>query len=127
VIELAEKQPVAKRQSLNFGPIITAQTTGLAPTKQGKVRREPVKKVAAHGAAPAIEQKSRSNYVERADAQVTRVAATGGSQGTLGARPAQCAMSQFVLRTLSPAPPPVDNLISPNDPSRFDSGDGTFQ
>lgn len=73
VIVLAEQQPVAKPQSLNFGPTITAQTTGPAPTKQGKVRREPVKKVAAHGAAPAIEQKSRANHVERADAQVMRL------------------------------------------------------
>jgi hypothetical protein len=72
IVELTEQQPVVKPQSLNFGPIITAQTIGPVPTKQGKVRREPVKKVAAH-AAPAIEQKSRSNSVERADAQVTRL------------------------------------------------------
>ena len=74
VTEIAEQRPVGKPVSPNADPKPTTQPPGQDfPTKHSKVKREPLKKVAAHGAAPAREQKSRSNNIERADAQVTRL------------------------------------------------------
>jgi hypothetical protein len=74
VMDFAERWPVPKVVETNSGPKPTTPTTGDGvPKKQSLVKREPVKKVVAHRAAPPVNNVSASNYSEQATAPVTRL------------------------------------------------------
>jgi hypothetical protein len=74
VLEFAERWPVANSVETNPGPRPTTPNAGDGvPKKQSLVKREPVKKVVAHRAAPPVNNASASNYREQAAAPVTRL------------------------------------------------------
>jgi hypothetical protein len=73
VINFAERWPVPKVVETNPGPKPTTPTTNDdVPKKQSPVKREPVKKVAAHRAAPPVNN-AASDHREQATAPVTRL------------------------------------------------------
>ena len=78
VMEFAERWPVANTVEItgaiveNPGSKPTAVSAGI-PKKPSVVKREPVKKVAAHRAAPPVNNASTSKIREQAAAQVTRL------------------------------------------------------
>jgi hypothetical protein len=74
VLEFVERWPLAKIVEPNPGPRSTTPTTGDGPPKkQSLVKREAAKKVAAHRAAPPVNNASASNYREQVTAPVTRL------------------------------------------------------
>jgi uncharacterized protein YbjT (DUF2867 family) len=74
VIDFAERWPVPKAIETNSGPKPTTPTMNDdVPKKQSPVKREPVKKVAAHRAAPPANNASASDHREQAAAPVTRL------------------------------------------------------
>jgi hypothetical protein len=74
VMDFAERWPEADVVETNSIPKPSTPTTGNGvPKKQGLVKREPLKKVAAHRAAPPVKSASASNYREQATAPVTRL------------------------------------------------------
>ena len=74
VMDFAERWPVAEVVETNSIPKPTTTTTGdRVSKKQGLVKREPVKKIATHRAAPPVNSASASNYREQATAPVTRL------------------------------------------------------
>ena len=74
VMDFAERWPVAKVVETNSGPKPTTPTTSDGvPKQQSLVKREPVKKAAAHRAAPPVNNASASNHREQATAPVTRL------------------------------------------------------
>ena len=76
VMEFADRWPVADIEITgaieNPGPKPTAVSAGV-PKKQRIAKREPVKKVAAHRAAPPVNNASTSKNREQAEAPVTRL------------------------------------------------------
>ena len=74
VLEFAERWPLAKIVETMPGPKPTTPTAGDGvPKKPSVVKREAVKKVAAHRAAPAVSKISASKNKEQAAAPVTRL------------------------------------------------------
>jgi hypothetical protein len=74
VMDFAERWPVSKVVETNFGAKPTTPTTSDGvPKKQSLVKHEPVKKVAAHRAAPPVNNASASDHREEAAAPVTRL------------------------------------------------------
>ena len=74
VMDFAERWTVAEVVETNSIPKPTTPTTGdRVSKKQGLVKREPVKKVATHRAAPPVNSASASNYREQTTAPVTRL------------------------------------------------------
>ena len=79
VMHFAERWPVANIVE-NPGPIVenpgpksTTVSAGVPKKQQRLSKSEPVKKVAAHRAAPPVSNASTSNYREQAAAPVTRL------------------------------------------------------
>jgi hypothetical protein len=74
MMDFAERWPEAEVVETNSIPKPTTPTTGARVSKkQGLVKREPVKKVAAHRAAPPANNASTPSYREQATAPVTRL------------------------------------------------------
>jgi len=74
VMDFAERWPVADVVETNSIPKPTTPTTGdRLSKKQALVKREPVKKIAAHRAAPPVNNAPASKYREQATAPVTRL------------------------------------------------------
>ena len=74
VMDFAERWPVAEVDVTNSIPKPTTPTTGdRISKKQGLVKRDPVKKIAIHRAAPTVNSASASNYREQATVPVTRL------------------------------------------------------
>jgi hypothetical protein len=74
VMDFAERWPVAEVDVTNSIPKPTTPTTGdRISKKQGLVKRDPVKKIAIHRAAPTVNSASASNYREQTTTQVTRL------------------------------------------------------
>jgi hypothetical protein len=74
VMDFAERWPVPKVVETNSGPKPTTPTTNDdVPKKQSPVKRELVKKVAAHRAAPPVNNATTSDHREQAAAPVTRL------------------------------------------------------
>jgi len=69
VMDFAERWPVPKVVKTNSGPKPTTPTTNDdVPKKQSPAKREPMKKVAAHRAAPPVNNASASDHREQAAA-----------------------------------------------------------
>jgi hypothetical protein len=65
---------VVKHVEMNVGPKPTSQTAGHdVPKKQAYIKREPMRRVAVHRAAPAIKNEHGSDYREQAGSSVTRL------------------------------------------------------
>lgn len=74
VMELAEPLPVVKLVEPNAVPKPTAQTAGLRGLKkQTYAKREPIKKVVANRAAPAVNNHPAYNYGEQAGGPATKL------------------------------------------------------
>ena len=74
VLDFAERWPVANIVETMLTSRPTTPTAGDGiPMKPSLVKREPVKKVAAHRAAPPVNDASTSNYREQAAASITRL------------------------------------------------------
>jgi len=74
VPDFAERWPEAKIVETIPGPKPTTPTAGDGvPKKQSLVKREPVKRVVAHRAAPPVNNEPASNSREQAAAPVTRL------------------------------------------------------
>jgi hypothetical protein len=74
VMDFAERWPVAEVVETSSIPKPKTPSTGdRVPKKQGLVKREPVKKVATHRAAPPVNNASTSDHRDRATAPVTRL------------------------------------------------------
>ena len=74
VLDFAERWPVAKIVETMPTSRPTTPTAGDGiPMKPSLVKREPLKKVAAHRAAPPVNDASTSNYREQAAAPITRL------------------------------------------------------
>jgi hypothetical protein len=78
VLEFAERWPVANTAEFtgtiveNPGPKPTTQSAGV-PKKRNIAKREPVKKVVAHRAAPSVNNAPISNYRDPAEAPAPRL------------------------------------------------------
>ena len=74
VLDFAERWPVANIVETMPTSRPTTPTAGDGiPMKPSLVKREPLKKVAAHRAAPPVNDASTSNYREQAAAPITRL------------------------------------------------------